>query len=85
MAWRRHSLVALVAALVGGVLERDPHRLDDLGDRLADRLGELALVDFDFLGDTVDEIAALYLDRLADAVGGDPGGLEAETACLRSR
>src|SRR3546814_6222426 len=43
----------------------------DLPDRLGQRLGDLRLVDRDFLGHAVDEVAALDVDGQAGAVGGD--------------
>jgi hypothetical protein len=56
-----------------GILERDPDALDDRPDRLAQRLGDLALVDRDLLGHAVDEVAALDVDGEAVAVGGRLG------------
>ncbi len=50
-----------------GILKRDPDALDDRPDRLAERLGDLALVDRDLLGNAVDEVAALEVDAEAVA------------------
>src|SRR3954471_13430804 len=60
------ALVDDVGGKLGrGVLERDPDALDDRPDWLRKRLGDLALVDRDLLGDPVDQVAALDVDRLA--------------------
>ena len=51
------------------VFQRDADRVDDPGDWLADRLGNLHLRDFDLLGDAIDEVAALDGQRQSDAIG----------------
>src|SRR5690606_17437026 len=55
------------------VLEGDTDTLHDRADRFAQRFGDIGLVDRDFLGHTVDEVAPLDRDLLSDAVFGDSG------------
>src|SRR6185369_7037642 len=78
-AGEHDALVANVRGKLGsGVLERDPDALDDRSDGLGECFGDLALVDRDFLGYAVDEVATLDVDGLADAVDrrlGDPNFL----------
>src|SRR5262249_42600024 len=63
---------ALVAN-VGGefrsrIFERDANALDDRSDGLGQRFGDLALVDRNLFRNPVDEVAALDVDGLADAI-----------------
>src|SRR5438270_7180246 len=50
------------------ILERDSNALDNRADRLGQGLGDLALVDRNLLGHAVDEVAALDVNSLADAI-----------------
>src|SRR5690606_6034218 len=66
---QHYALVYDVGGELGcGVLERDAHTLDNRANRLRQRLGDLSLVDRDFLRHAVDEVAALDVDCQADAV-----------------
>src|SRR5215210_4835436 len=73
-AGQHDALVANIGGEFGrSILECDADALDDGPDRLGQRFGDLALVDRDFLGNAVHQVATLDVNGLADAVDGRLG------------
>ena len=59
-----------------GMLQRDAYRLDDLRDRLVQRLRDLGLLEADFARHALAHVATAHQHRLANPVLGHPRGAD---------
>src|SRR3546814_6439088 len=55
------------------IFQRNPYRIDNSSDRLADRLGTFHLGNHYLFGNAIDEVSSLDGKRQSDALPGDHG------------
>src|SRR3546814_19090847 len=65
------------------IFQRNPYRIDNSSDRLADSLGNFHLGNHYLLGNAIDEVSSLDGKRQSDAIPGDHGCADLMLDALR--